>query len=335
MPINIDGSKGIRQNTTEVTKIPVGTTAQRPANPEAGMIRFNTDQGFVEGYDPVTDEWRDINKITGVVASGGTVTDITQDGQLFRVHTFTSDGTFEAARGGEVEYLVVGGGGGAGDTHGGGGGAGGLLQGQTQVFLGSFNVVVGGGGIGGRRLTLSGGRQPESGGNSSIFGIVSQGGARGGKGFDDVQAGFSGGNGSGAGASRTSGQVLNGGAGNQGFSGGNSVGGPAGEARAGGGGGAGGNGTSGSTSTTGNGGSSINSSITGTSVAYAGGGGGGSDAHGDSNGGGAGAGGGAGVGAGESASIANRGSGGGGGGGSSGDGGSGSSGVVIVRYRIG
>ena len=54
MPINIDGSKGIRQNTTEVTKIPVGTTAQRPANPEAGMIRFNTDEGQVEGYDGIS-----------------------------------------------------------------------------------------------------------------------------------------------------------------------------------------------------------------------------------------------------------------------------------------
>ena len=54
MPINIDGSKGIRQNTTEVTKIPVGTTAQRPANPEAGMIRSNTDQGQVEGYDGIS-----------------------------------------------------------------------------------------------------------------------------------------------------------------------------------------------------------------------------------------------------------------------------------------
>ena len=51
MPINIDGSKGIRQNTTEVTKIPVGTTAQRPANPQAGMTRFNTDTGQIEGYD--------------------------------------------------------------------------------------------------------------------------------------------------------------------------------------------------------------------------------------------------------------------------------------------
>ena len=31
--------------------LPVGTTAQRPANPEAGMIRFNTNEGQVERYD--------------------------------------------------------------------------------------------------------------------------------------------------------------------------------------------------------------------------------------------------------------------------------------------
>ena len=62
MSIQIDASKGIRQNTTEVTKIPVGTTAQRPANPEAGMIRFNTDNGQVEAYNPIKEEWQSISE---------------------------------------------------------------------------------------------------------------------------------------------------------------------------------------------------------------------------------------------------------------------------------
>ena len=150
MPINIDGSKGIRQNTTEVTKIPVGTTAQRPANPEAGMIRFNTDTGQVEGYNDPTDEWRPIDQLLKpVVATGGTVTDIEQGGQLFRVHTFTSDGTFDVARGGEVDvFLVGGGGGGSGNNRGAGGG--GFTTTALNVSVGVENVAVtvGAGGIG-------------------------------------------------------------------------------------------------------------------------------------------------------------------------------------------
>ena len=146
MPINIDGSKGIRQNTTEVTKIPVGTTAQRPANPELGMIRFNTDQGLVEWYDEVYDFWYPTNLIP-VAATGGTVADIEQDGELFRVHTFTSDGTFDVARGGGVEYFVVGGGGGgSGDNQRGGGGGGFVASDTRTVTAGAITVIVGQGG---------------------------------------------------------------------------------------------------------------------------------------------------------------------------------------------
>ena len=35
---------------TGVLDLPVGTTAQRPASPNSGMIRFNTDLGQFEGY---------------------------------------------------------------------------------------------------------------------------------------------------------------------------------------------------------------------------------------------------------------------------------------------
>jgi hypothetical protein len=37
-------------------KVPVGSTAQRPAIPQQGMIRFNTTIGDWEGYDG--SEWR-------------------------------------------------------------------------------------------------------------------------------------------------------------------------------------------------------------------------------------------------------------------------------------
>ena len=72
--------------------IPVGTVAQRPASPTAGMIRLVTDNAdydapVVEYYDGA--EWKSLYTpvTTGV---GGTVT--TAGG--FTIHSFTSGGTF-------------------------------------------------------------------------------------------------------------------------------------------------------------------------------------------------------------------------------------------------
>ena len=113
-----------------------------------------------------------------IEATGGTVTDITQDGQLFRVHTFTSDGTFEVSRGGEVDVLVVGGGGGgggAGSNGGSGGGGGGVVRGLKPVPVGSFNVSVGFGGPRGD----GGGDIGFNGGDSEFLGFVALGGGGG------------------------------------------------------------------------------------------------------------------------------------------------------------
>ena len=41
---------------TGYIQLPVGTTAQRPISPVAGMIRFNTSLGYVEIYN-TTDGW--------------------------------------------------------------------------------------------------------------------------------------------------------------------------------------------------------------------------------------------------------------------------------------
>ena len=282
MPINIDGSKGIRQNTTEVTKIPVGTTAQRPANPEPGMIRVNTDGGQVEWYDEVTDVWVPISeKAPEVIASGGTVTDIAQGGQLFRVHTFTSDGTFEVARGGDVEYLVVGGGGAGGNGWGGGGGGGGVITGLASLSPQTYSIVVGAGGLqsstedGTSDNRVAGG----DGGNSSAFGFTAIGG--GGGGASRTEDGRPGGSG-GGGARGTSGAL---GTPGQGNNGGNSLGGPWSDS-SGIGAGGGGAGQPGFDSTavanqSAKGGDGISSSITGFSVFYAGGGGGANSQSGD------------------------------------------------------
>jgi hypothetical protein len=55
----------------------------------------------------------------GVIATGGTVTDVGG----YRIHTFTSSSDFVVTQGGVVEYLIVagGGGGGRGDNGSGGG----------------------------------------------------------------------------------------------------------------------------------------------------------------------------------------------------------------------
>ena len=49
-----------------------------------------------------------------VNASGGTITEVTDGGVLYTVHTFTSTGTFTVTYGGTIQYLVVGGGGAGG-----------------------------------------------------------------------------------------------------------------------------------------------------------------------------------------------------------------------------
>jgi len=318
MSINVNGSVGISQNTTEVTKIPVGTTAQRPDTPEAGMIRFNTDEEQVEGFDGT--EWANLGA-QFMEATGGTVTEITQNSIQYRVHTFTSSGTFEVTKGGEVEYLVVAGGGGAGTSQGGGGGAGGyrssvpreqsgdntLAEPSLILSSGVYTVTVGDGGAGGVS------------GQDSIFStITSIGGGRGAnRDGNPSEIGGSGGGGSlnRSGASGTA---------NQGNSGGNATGTATGFAT-GGGGGASTRGADGSGSGGGVGGDGIFSSIDGSSVARAGGGSG--EGYGSvPTGGGASIGGGGDV---DQPGAPNT----GGGGGSNGS--AGGSGIVIVRYRIG
>ena len=346
MPINIDGSKGIRQNTTEVTKIPVGTTAQRPANPEAGMIRFNTDERQVETYNPIKEEWQSISESFSVQATGGTVTDIEQDGQLFRVHTFTSDGTFEVTAGGdEVEYLVVAGGGGAGGNtsfgsygHG-GAGAGGLVQGVTNLSTGSLDVIVGAGGSG-----INDGELADRGENSEFASITALGGGpSNGDARNTNVSQLSGGSGAGqgnrggTGGNATQPGSASGGFGNKGGDGADTGSGNDEVTVGAGGGGAGAPGNNAGENPTGdqgNGGAGISSLISGTETFYAGGGGGG----GQSVRGGAGGIGGGGNGAsnGEPPSNADPNTGGGGGAGSADfGGGNGGSGIVIVRYRIG
>jgi len=267
-------------------------------------------------------------------ATGGT---ITTDGD-YKVHSFTSNGTFTPSADGYVEYLVIAGGGGGGsasDDNGyssGGGGAGGYRTGMLSVTAQGYSITVGAGGAGG--INGSGEGSNGTQGANSVFSTITSIG--GGYGATANQNGGAGGSGGGAavgygdnarsGGSATSGQGYAGGGGLAKNNGGR-------RDPSGGGGGAGQVGYTGSGSTGGNGGNGLASSITGSSVTRAGGGAG--DAQTGGSGGG---------GSGRNNGTANTGSGGGGSsngtnhggadGHNYGDGGSGGSGIVIIRYKF-
>jgi len=60
MAIKIQGDTVIFDD--KVFKVGSGTTAQRPASPETGMIWFNTSLNSFEGYDPVGLAWAPIGE---------------------------------------------------------------------------------------------------------------------------------------------------------------------------------------------------------------------------------------------------------------------------------
>ena len=289
-----------------------------------------------------------------VAASGGTET---TSGD-FKIHTFTSNGTFTVTNGGNVagsssvDYLVIAGGGGGGGSNysGAGGGAGGyrfsngtvsgcyaagpapLGASALPVSAQTYPITIGAGGAGG---TYPG---PQSGtaGNPSIFSTITSTGGGQGAGGNGAQGGTGGSGGGNSGDGSPNPTVA---AGNtppvsppQGFPGGLGTGcGPA--FGAGGGGGASEAGNNGTSSPPGGtGGDGLASSITGSPVTRGGGGGGGIEAGGDSPGGAGG--GGKGTGSTGCAGTANTGGGGGGAGNSPHTGGAGGSGIVVIRYKF-
>jgi hypothetical protein len=295
----------------------------------------------------VTDDAIGIPKAQTVLAlaEGGTIT----ESGGYKIHTFTSSGTFTANSAiNGIEYLVVAGGGAGGNSSsgsGGGGGAGGFrtnVSGATSgggasaeasmnLPSGTYTVTVGAGGS--SVVTING--SAKSGTNSVFHTVTSIGG--GGGGSASSQNALSGG--SGGGAEGNSGGAGSGTSG-QGYAGGNAD--TGGWASSGGGGaGAAGQAAYGGPTNdyiAGNGGVGVQSSITGTATYYAGGGGGADYDSGTlSNGRGGAGGGGGGATQNSSANGVESGSAntGGGGGGCYGvDSGAGGSGIVIIRYAI-
>jgi hypothetical protein len=203
---------------------------------------------------------------TPIDATGGL---ISYDGD-YKIHTFTSSGTFTIDSPAFVEVLVVGGGGGGGGT-GSGGGAGGYLYNESfYINSGNHSVTVGAGGNGGVSTSIGG-----DGGNSIFSTLTAIGGGGGVSHF--ATSGRNGGSGSGAAVRIEAPTSVPGeGTPGQGNRGGNGYVQSSWQGTNGGGGGAGAVGANaGNYSGAGNGGAGIANSISGTSKYYAGGGGGG------------------------------------------------------------
>ena len=332
-------------------------------NGSCGNATLNTeDQSVTLVYVDGTRGWKTVNDstsdVTGgayITATGGTITTVDTN---FKVHTFTSSGTFCVSGGGgplaKIDYMVVAGGGGGGSNHGAGGGAGGFREAHCsttsgpytasplstpvslQGQIGSFPITVGAGGAGGVAACGNG----VSGNNSVFDTITSTGGGRGATaGGPTTSQGLPGGSGGGG-----TYNAICAGTGNQppvsppqGNPGGNGI--PYPPGTQGGGGGATAAGVIGAPSKAGDGGAGATTDITGSPVARAGGGGGGETSYGATSPGAGGTGGGGegstGPGAAGSAGTANTGGGGGGGFAAPGtNGGAGGSGIVVIRYRF-
>ncbi len=336
----------------------VSTTA--PSSPSQGDMWFNSTTGVTAMYVWSGTQWDQMsNKFS---ATGGTVTTYAAGGLNYKIHTFTSSGTFTAEAAGVVDVLMVaGGGGGGGHANPGGAGAGGLIYINSHGLTpGTFTITVGAGGVNTNTGTYA---TAVKGNDTTGIGLTAKGGGAGvvwsAAVLASLNGGSSGGYGTGGsvntGASTATQPSQSGDSGVYGFGnrGGNGTyfGNPY---PGGGGGGAGAVGqNSPGGSTAGAGGAGRTYDISGTSTTYAGGGGGGGWSAVSGMAGGAGGGGrgdcalsnGSGTSSrgftnnssiGENGSI-NTGGGGGGAGRTGGQlsrGGNGGSGIVIIRYLV-
>ena len=349
--------------TNALTVVPNGTdkiggvNANVVLNTEGQSITFvyvDSTQGWINTMDSTSNE----RASSFITATGGTITTVCTN---FKVHTFTSPGTFCVSAGGGskavVDYLVVaGGGGGRNGPAGGGGGAGGFRESKCSTTSGcwtasplasstslpvsvqGYPITVGAGGANGATTASQGS-------NSILSSITSAGGGGGGGTANTPSENTNMVGGSGGGASNHKG-ACSGAAGNtppvsppQGNRGGNgSNPGVTGNYPSGGGGGAtaqGGDGPNSGSGASGPGGAGATSSINGTPTTRAGGGGAGHYTGEGSPGFGTGGSGGGAPGQNGASGTVNT----GGGGGSNDEnaptaGGAGGSGIVIIRYKF-
>ena len=150
-----------------------GTLTGTVGSSQAGNFTF-TVQAATSNYT-IT---RQFIMSVAVLPTGGTVT---TDG-TYRIHTFTSSGTFTTAFNAGVELLLVGGGGGGAGTFAGGGGAGGVVHDPSGATMtsGSYTITVGQGGLGGLGWQNINGMRGNTGTDTTAFGLTAKGGGGGG-----------------------------------------------------------------------------------------------------------------------------------------------------------
>ena len=150
-----------KDSATGAALMPVGTTAQRPASPAAGMFRLNTTTTEPEWYDTVASAW---------VAFGTTP-----------IRSFTPE-----------VFIAGGGGGGAWSSSGGGGGYTTTNNSLTLVGATNYTVTVGAGGARGTSGSTTGGT-----GSQSVFSSATANGGVGGNGASPFNGGAGGSGGGG------------------------------------------------------------------------------------------------------------------------------------------
>lgn len=199
------------------------------------------------------------------IATGGDeIGTFTDGGTTYKYHKFTTDGTFEVTREGEVDLLIIGGGGAGGGRNvknGGGGGAGEVLEILSEPLpVGSYTVNIG---LGGTSSTSSPAPSTTDGGLTDFAGGGYTAAGGGGGGVGQNQNGRSGASGGGATAVGTGGTATAGNAGGNGVA----------TDRAGGGGGAGAaGGTQSSNTSDVSGAAGVSKNYDGTLISYGNGG---------------------------------------------------------------
>lgn len=316
--------------------ITIPVLASDPSGAVAGQMYYNSTDRAVKNYDGTS--WTLMtNKFR---ATGGTVT----ESGGYRIHAFTSSGTFTVLSSGTIDILLVAGGG-AGAAA--GAGAGGVVFNQDiQITPGQFSIFVGAGGAAQNAYAQTT-DSPNHGQNTytNITGVGIANKGQGAYGWDiqpDTSMNIYG-SGCGIGQSSSSGYVTSGYTVGQGSHGGQD-GSDTSPFPSGGGGGAGGAGGAGSGVTSGNGGVGVNmSSYFGTSFGVNGwfaGGGAGANHSSPFNAASGGTGGGGSYKAGDQSirnGLPNTGGGGAGAAAPSSEnitGGAGGSGIVLIRYKL-
>ena len=144
------------QTVTFAETTSVLTTAGLTLNSTTGAITgdptdvssLTTYNFTVEASDGLNTTSRAFSFVVAPAATGGTITTFTDAGVNYRIHTFTSNGTFTSTYDLAVDVLIVAGGASGGNRHGGGGGAGGLIEitGST-IQSGAYVCTIGDGGV--------------------------------------------------------------------------------------------------------------------------------------------------------------------------------------------